>query len=68
MVSEGKLTARTRELVELRPRTVTYAHIEQATGVSARWIEAFGKNRVKRPCCDSVEAVYVFLSGKSLDV
>lgn len=62
------LVTRTRELLANRPRTVTYAHIEDVTGVKVRWLEAFAAAKMEDPSCVKVEAVYELLAGKKLDV
>lgn len=62
------LVARTRELLANRPRTLTYAHIEEASGLSVRWLEAFAGSKMKDPSCVKVETLYELLAGKKLDV
>lgn len=64
----SKLVATTRDLLANRPRTLTYAHIEKETGVKVRWLETFAADKMAGPSCVKVETLYVFLSGKPLDV
>jgi len=64
----SNLVTRTRELLANRPRPLTYAHIEEETGVKVRWLEAFAGGQMADPSCVKVEAVYELLAGKKLDV
>lgn len=64
----SKLATKAWELLRLRPRTLTYAHISQRTEISVRWLEAFASGQVKDPSASKVERLFEMLSGKSLDV
>ena len=63
-----RLTARTRALLAERPRTLTYAHIEAATGLRCRWLERFAADADYDPPAGRVETLYEFLTGSPLDV
>lgn len=68
VVSMSILLTKTRGLLANRPKPVTYAHIEAATGLSVRWLEAFASCKIEDPSVSRVELLYTYLSGKPLDV
>lgn len=67
-MSRSKLLTRTAELIQDRPRTMTYRMLAEACGVTDRWLESIVAGTCKFPDVNKVEVVYEYLSGRTLDV
>lgn len=65
---ESTLIKKTRELLQNRPRTVSYAMIADDTGLTLRWIQEFATNTDADYGACRVEQLYIYLSGKQLAV
>lgn len=63
-----RLHKKTLELLHNRPRTMTYEYIAEQTGLTFWWIQYFAKQKDKDPGVNKVETLYVFLSGRELDL
>jgi hypothetical protein len=61
-----RLLRHTRELLRNRPRTITYAHIEQATGLNRNWLVEFVQGRSDHCSVVYVEKLYEYLSQRNL--
>ena len=68
MVQAELLTTKTRALLIMRPRSMTYKTIEARTGISPRWLERFAADNMSNCDCDKVQILYTLLSGKPLNV
>ncbi len=62
------LEARTFELLKTRPHNQTFDDISRATGIKVAWLRHYSRGEAKAPSVHKVERLYVFLSGRSLDV
>lgn len=63
-----QLQARTYDLLINRARTLTIEKISEATGISASWLAKFSTGNVKDPSVNTVETLYVFLTGTPLSL
>lgn len=68
---ESILITHTRNLLQQRPRNVTYDKIAQDTGLSVRWLTQLAT--YKADCVTDfgtlkVETLYTYLSGKRLEL
>lgn len=63
---EGALLRKVRELLE--QTTVPALDIYKATGIAPNQQWAFKSGKTKDPSVNSIEALYVFLSGKPLEL
>lgn len=63
---EGTLLRRVRELLESTP--VAGLDIYKATGVAPNQQWAIKAGKTKAPSVNAVEALYVFLSGRALEL
>lgn len=71
-MSESIFISHTQQLLQQRPRNVTYEKIAQDTGLTTRWLSAFASCN-SNSADDStdfgalkVEKLYTYLSGKTL--
>ncbi len=64
--TEGALLRKVRELLE--QTTVPALDIYKATGIAPNQQWAFKSGKTKDPSVNSIEALYVFLSGKPLEL
>ena len=62
------LLERTKYLLENRPRTLHLEKIAQETGLGMSWLKMLSAGRIVNPGVTHIETLYVFLSGKELDV
>ena len=67
-VCMSRLCTKTVELLQRRPRTVTYKSIEEATGLKSEWLAGFANREFDDPGVKKVERLYEHLSGKRLKV
>jgi predicted transcriptional regulator len=67
-MASSKLLDKTLDLVRTRPRDVTYDQIATETEVSVSWLKKLVNGEIEHPSVCYVEAVYVYLNKKSLDV
>lgn len=63
-----RLHERTLYLVHNRSRKLTYDMIAKEIGENPNWIKKFSCGQISDPGVNKVEKLYVFLSGKELDV
>ena len=68
IVSSSKLLTSTMKALAERPRVLTYEVIAEECGVSARWLQQLVAGKIEDPGVCKVEAVYVFVTGKPLNV
>jgi transcriptional regulator with XRE-family HTH domain len=68
MTSDSLLCHVTFRLLRQLPRTVTYADLAKASGVSEAWIKSFGQGRMTNPSVVRVEKLYNALSDKPLEL
>jgi hypothetical protein len=61
-----RLLTHTRELLRNRPRTITYAHIEQDTKLNRAWLVEFSSGRSDHCSVVYVETLYEYLSGRNI--
>lgn len=64
----SKFVEHTKKLLANRPRSVRYIDIENATGIPVGWLKSLSRGATKDPSCARIEALYEFLSGKSLNL
>lgn len=62
------LITATRKHLRDRPRTMSYQHICQETGLTVGWLVDFASNEDRDFGCEKVERLYAFLTGKQLEV
>ncbi|MBN46244.1 MAG: hypothetical protein CMH23_07200 [Methylophaga sp.] len=62
------LYEKTRDLLKNRPVTVTFASIEDATGIKESWLRMFNRGKIENPSVNTVQALYEHLSGTKLRV
>ena len=62
------LYEKTRELLRSRPATMTFASIEDATGIKESWLRLFTRGKIENPSVNTVQALYEHLSGTKLRV
>ncbi len=60
----AKLTARTRDLLNTRPRTVTLAQLAQFTHTNVSWLSKFGRGEIARPKLGTVQRLHDHLKGR----
>lgn len=65
---QPKLRQQTLNLLKERPRHRTLARISMDTGIPFFWLEHFSKGRTKNPNCDTVEKLYIYLTGRELEL
>ena len=63
-----KLLTVTLSLWKERPRTQTIMRVHIDTEIPFHWLVHFSKGRVKNPPVNYIETLYVYLSGKELDL
>lgn len=63
-----KLHRATLYLLHNRPRLLTYAIIGKETGLGAHWVRKFAQDKNPNPGVNSVERLYIYLSGKELNL
>lgn len=64
----GQLHIRTLQLVRQRPRTVTFEMISRDTKLKIAWITSFCQDRNIDCSVSKVEALYIYLTGKKLEL
>jgi len=62
------LYEKTRELLKARPATMTFATIEQETGIKESWLRMFNRGKIEDPSVNTIQKLYEFLSGSKLRV
>lgn len=67
-MASRQLLDKTLDLVRNRPREVSYEQIAAEAEVSISWLKKFVSGEIKEPSVCSVEAVYVFLAKKPLEL
>ena len=67
-MSSPKLLTKTIEAIKNRPSCLTYNHIADECNVSIRWLDNLVAGKIKDPGVTKIEAVYEFVTGRSLDV
>ena len=60
--TESELLTKTKELVENRPRTVTYAVINEETGLPIQFLQDLMANRLKDPGVRRIEILYKYFT------
>jgi len=60
------LLERTIQLLQDRPRNMTYADIEDATGLKAPWLSMIHRNLIPEPSVNAIQRLYEFLSDSPL--
>ncbi|WP_139020493.1 hypothetical protein [Citromicrobium sp. JLT1363] len=63
-----RLRAKVLKIIEERPRTVTLKDIAEGADVPLAWLKTFAAGNIGDPSVNRVEVLYVYLTGKSLDV
>lgn len=63
MTPVTKLRDDTRAALLNRPRTLTFAMIADATGLTAHWLAAFAGGRIDNPGVVSVETLHTYLTN-----
>ncbi len=63
-----QLLERTLFLVRNRPASLTLEQIAKDTTINHNWLKAFSMARYGNPRVKEVERLYVYLSGKQLDL
>lgn len=64
----SQLAALTRQLLQDRPRSKTYSIIALETGLSEAWLDDFNRNTGRDFGVNRVESLYIYLSGKKLEL
>jgi hypothetical protein len=64
----SSLCAKTLELLRSRDKSVKLLDICIDTGIGFWWIRTFLDGRIANPGCNNVQALYEYLTKKTLDV
>lgn len=67
-MASSKLLDKTLDLVRNRPRDMSYEDLAALAEVNAHWLKKFAAGKFEDPSVCTVEAVYVALSGKQLEL
>lgn len=68
IIPTSRLAERTRELLEQRPRTITYPKIYLDTGITEAWLSDFVGNVDRDYGVNKVELLHNYLTGAQLDI
>ena len=63
-----RLHARTLELLASRPKHLSLRKLAEETGINYNWLRNFSEKRRPDPSVNTVEKLYVHLSGRALDI
>lgn len=61
--SPGKLYTETLILLKNRPRILTLADIEEATGIAVGWLQMFSAGKIPDPSVNRIEVLNAFLKS-----
>ena len=64
----GELYQAVLRLIEERPRIVTLKDIADGADVPLAWLKTFAAGNISDPSVNRIEVLYVYLTGKTLDV
>jgi hypothetical protein len=64
----SQLAAKTRELLQNRPRTLTYPKIYADTGITEAWLSDFVGDSNRDYGINKVELLYTYLTGTNLEL
>lgn len=67
-VAPSQLNIKTLYLLKNRSRRLTLDQIARDTQVSKSWLRKYSEGKIDDPGTAKIEALYVYLSGKPLDV
>jgi transcriptional regulator with XRE-family HTH domain len=55
-------------LARVRPRNITIEKIANVTGLSETWLKKFCAGQIEEPSVNKIETLYVYLTGKQLEL
>jgi hypothetical protein len=64
----SRLHDKTLYLLRNRPRTITLADIARDTRIGMSWLRKYSEGNIPDPGARRLETLYVYLTGKPLDV
>lgn len=67
-MASSKLLDKTLDLVRNRPRDMSYDDLAAASKVNPHWLKKLASGKIEHPSVCHVEAVYVALTGKPLEL